>query len=249
MKYATRDGRSPENFHGGDPHDYPMPMDYFVWALVSPALTVVVDTGFTAGVAERRGRTHLRCPTEALESLGVDPSEVPIVVLTHLHYDHAGNLEKFPSARFVVQEEEMAFWTGRYAGRGHFRDIVEVEDILQLVRENFSGRLGFVSGSERVSPGLSVHGVGGHSAGLQIVEVETTQGTVVLASDACHYYANIEQDRPFSILTDLVDMYSAFDVVKALAGSDGIIIPGHDPLVMERFAPVEGLEGVAVRIA
>lgn len=147
IRYATREARSGEHFYGHDPHDSPMPMDYFGWAAASEQYTVVIDTGFTAEVAARRGRTHLRCPTEGLRGLGIDSGEVPLVILTHLPYDHVGNLEKFPAATFVVQEEEMRFWTGRYAGRPHFRGTIEPEDVLHLVRENFAGRLRFVDGS------------------------------------------------------------------------------------------------------
>lgn len=250
IRYATREARSGEHFYGHDPHDSPMPMDYFVWAAVSEEHTVVIDAGFNAEVAARRGRNHLRCPTEGMRGLGIDSAEVPFVILTHLHYDHVGNLEKFPAATFVVQEEEMAFWTGRYAGRPHFRQIVEPEDVVHLVRENFAGRLRFVAGSEEVVPGIGVHRTGGHSPGLQIVEVGTARGHVILASDATHFYANIEQDRPFSIVTDLARMYGAFDLVRSLAASPAHVVPGHDPLVMERFPPAgDGLEGVAVRIA
>ena len=239
-----------EHFYGGDPHDTPMPMDYFVWAAVSDEHTVVVDTGFTPEVAARRGRDHLRCPTEGLREIGVDCERVSCVVLTHLHYDHVGNLEKFPAATFVVQEEEMAFWTGRYAGREHFRHTVEVEDVIHLVRENFEGRLCFVDGNEEIVPGIEVYRAGGHSAGLQVVRVETDRGNVVIASDATHFYANLEEDRPFSIVHDLSRMYGAFDLVRSLADSPAHVVPGHDALVMERFpAPRKGLEGVVVRIA
>jgi glyoxylase-like metal-dependent hydrolase (beta-lactamase superfamily II) len=250
IKYATREARSGEHFYGGDPHDVPMPMDYYVWAVVSPEHTIVVDAGFTAEVAARRGRKHLRCPTEGLEALGIDCARVPYVILTHLHYDHVGNLEKFPEATYVVQEAEMAFWTGRYAGRDHFRTIVEVDDVAYLVRENFEGRLRFVAGSEEIVPGIEVHRTGGHSAGLQVVRVKTARGSVVLASDATHFYANIEEDRPYSIVSDLPRMYGSFDLVHALAESPAHVVPGHDPLVMERYrAAGKGLEGVAVRIA
>jgi glyoxylase-like metal-dependent hydrolase (beta-lactamase superfamily II) len=250
VKYATRDARSSECFYGHDPHDVPMSMDYFVWAAVSSEHTLVVDAGFTAEVAARRGRTHLRCPTEGLESIGVDCATVPYLIVTHLHYDHVGNLEKFPAATFVVQEEEMAFWTGRYASRAHFRDIVEVEDVVGLVRENFAGRVCFVYGSQEIVPGLTVHRVGGHAAGLQVVQVNTERGSVVLASDAAHYYANIEEDRPFSLVTDLRQMYHAFDVVRSLADSPEHIIPGHDPQVTKRFRPAKpGLEDIAFRVA
>ncbi len=250
VRYATREARRGEHFYGHDPHDGPMPMDYFVWAAVSADQTVIVDTGFTAEVAARRGREHLRRPTEGLEALGIDCARVPHVVLTHLHYDHVGNLEEFPAATFVVQEEEMAFWTGRYAGREQFRTLVETEDVLYLVRENFEGRLLFVSGSREILPGIEAHRVGGHSAGLQVVRVKTGRGNVVLASDATHFYANIEEDRPFSIVSDLAQMYGAFDSVLALADSPAHIVPGHDPLVMQRFPPAsKDLEGVAVQIA
>jgi glyoxylase-like metal-dependent hydrolase (beta-lactamase superfamily II) len=250
IKYATRDARSGEHFHGHDPHDAPMPMDYYVWAAVSAEHTVVVDAGFTAEVAARRGRKHLRCPTEGLEALGINCARVPYVILTHLHYDHVGNLDKFPEATFVVQEAEMAFWTGRYAGKEHFRTIVEAYDVVYLVRQNFEGRLLFVSGSEEIVPGVEVHWTGGHSSGLQAVRVKTSRGHVVLASDVTHFYANMGEDRPYSIVSDLAQMYGAFDIVRSLAHSPAHVVPGHDPLVMERFpAAQEGLEGVAVRIA
>ena len=250
VRYATREARSGEHFHSHDPHDAPMPMDYFVWAAVAPEHTVVVDTGFTAEVAARRGREHLRCPTEGLQELGIDCTRVPYLILTHLHYDHVGNLEKFPAATFVLQEEEMAFWTGRYAGREHFRTLAEVDDVVYLVRKNFEGRVRFVDGYEEIVPGIEVYRTGGHSAGLQVARVKTSQGSIVLASDATHFYANIEEDRPYSIVSDLARMYGAFDVVRSLAGSSGHVVPGHDPSVMKRFPPArKGLEGVAVRIA
>lgn len=250
VRYARRDARRPEHFYGGDVHDGPMPMDYFVWAAVSDAETVVVDVGCTAEVATRRGRTYLRSPVEGLAALGIDCASVRHVVLTHLHYDHAGNLQQFPVATFVLQDQEMAFWTGRYAGRHAFRAIIEPEDIVYLVSENFNGRVRFIDGSGEVVPGVTVHRVGGHSRGLQVVRVNTDRGYIVLASDATHYYANIEEDRPFSIVTDLSQMHEAFDLVRSLTDSPEAIIPGHDPLVMERFpVAAPGLEGIAVRIA
>ena len=250
VKYAERPARRPEHFHGGDPHDALMPMDYFVWAAISPEHVVVVDTGFTAEVAARRGRTHLRCPTEGLRLIGVESQTVQHVVLTHFHYDHVGNVHKFPVARFVVQDAEMAFWTGRYLSRAHFRHLVELDDLQFLLRANYEGRIRFVDGVGEVVPGITVHRLGGHTAGVQVVCVQTGRGPVVLASDASHYYANVEEDRPFSIVTDLPRMYGAFDALRSLAPSPELLIPGHDPLVMQRF-PVAGahLEQVAVRIA
>lgn len=233
-----------------DPHDAPVSIDYFVWLLRGPDGDVVVDTGFTAETGARRGRTFLRTPAEGLAELGVDSGSVPTVVLSHLHYDHVGDLSPFPLARFVLQERELAFWTGRYASRGELRRVVEVEDVVAVVRANYAGRIHFVDGDAELAPGLSVHVVGGHSPGLQVLAVQTGTGPVVLAIDAAHFYANLELDAPFATLHDLPGMYRAFDRLRELAGRDGVIVPGHDPEVLKRFPPAApGLEGIAARIA
>jgi glyoxylase-like metal-dependent hydrolase (beta-lactamase superfamily II) len=251
VRYAHRDGRRPEHFYGGDPHDAPMAMDYFLWAVVGDdGCAVVVDTGFTPETARRRGREIVADPIAVLAELGVAAADVRDVVLTHLHYDHAGGLHAFPRARFWVQDSELAFWTGRYAGRGEIGRIVEPPDIVELVRLNFERRVRFVDGDERMAPGVGLHRVGGHAPGLQVVSVQTDHGPVVLASDATHFYANLAEDRPFAIVHSLPDMYGAFDRLHALAGGDEArIVPGHDPLVLDRYPAVSPtLAGFAVAI-
>jgi glyoxylase-like metal-dependent hydrolase (beta-lactamase superfamily II) len=99
IRYATRDARRADHFVGGDPHDAPMPMDYFTWVVVGPERAFLVDTGFTAEVASRRKREFLRCPIESLKLIGVEPGAITDVVITHLHYDHVGNFHKLPSSR------------------------------------------------------------------------------------------------------------------------------------------------------
>src|ERR1700752_4914326 len=83
IRYATRDARRAAHFIGGDPHDGPMPMDYFVWVGRGGGKTFVIDTGFNADVAARRQRTFLRCPVETLGVLGIDPGAIEDVILTH----------------------------------------------------------------------------------------------------------------------------------------------------------------------
>jgi hypothetical protein len=75
IRYAERDARRRDHFIGGDPHDGPMPMDYFVWAAIGKDRSFVIDTGFTAEVAAARGRRHLRCPAESLAL--ADPKKRP----------------------------------------------------------------------------------------------------------------------------------------------------------------------------
>jgi len=251
IKYATREAKSRENFYGpSDPHeDNSMPLDYYIWVAVNGKNVVVVDTGFNETVANQRGRTFFRCPVSVLPQIGIDPADVSYVVVSHMHYDHIGNSEKFPHAKFVVQESEMSFWTGKYASKYGFNHLVEVDDVVYLVKENFKGMVHFVNGSEEILPGITVTKTGGHSAGLQVVTVETEKGKVVLAADATHFYRNIQEDRPFSVVGNLAEMYDSFEIVRKLTIPE-LIIPGHDPLVMANFPPATAeLEGIVVRIA
>ena len=113
LRYAERHERTRrESFIFADAHDGPHPIDYYLWVARSPTRTIVVDTGFGPAEAERRGRTLLREPREALAALGLAAEAVSDVVITHMHYDHAGSLGDFPAARFHLQEAEMAYVTG-----------------------------------------------------------------------------------------------------------------------------------------
>lgn len=249
LRYATREGRRSAHFIGGDPHDAPMRMDYYLWAIVGGGRSFVVDCGFTAEVAEQRQRVFLRTAVDALKAIDIDAGSVEDLILTHLHYDHVGNFACFPKARFHIQETELAYATGKYMRHPFMAHAFEVEDVVGIVRLNYGGRVVFHSGNVELAPGLSLHLAGGHSAGLQFVRVHTKRGFVVLASDVAHYYENLDTGRPFTTAFHVGDMLEGFDKLRALATSENHIIPGHDPLVMERYpAPKPELEGIAVRL-
>ncbi|HEX3761369.1 MAG TPA: N-acyl homoserine lactonase family protein [Kofleriaceae bacterium] len=237
IRYAQRSTTSSQVFYR-DHHDTPMTMDYFVWAITSGSHTVVVDLGFSAAAAARRGRQLLRAPDRGLHELGIDCAKVEHVILTHLHYDHLGNHALFPRATFHVQDAEMAFYTGRNASLPSFRSAVEVDDICALVRLNYEGRVAFVDGEHEIVPGVRVCKVGGHTAGMQIVIVETARGRAVLASDAAHYYRNLEEQIPYNSVHDLAAMYQGFRTIRERATSPDLVVPGHDPLVLTRLKPV-----------
>jgi glyoxylase-like metal-dependent hydrolase (beta-lactamase superfamily II) len=249
LRYATRAARRRDHFIGGDPHDGPMPMDYYTWLVVGPAATCVVDTGFTAEMAKQRRRTFLRCPAQSLKLLGVDPRAVKDVVLTHMHYDHVGNFDKFPNARFYLQEGEMAYATGRYMRYRQLGHSYHVEDVVGMVRLNFKGRVEMGNGSVEIAPGIVLHPAPGHSAGLQVARVHTRRGWVVLASDATHFYENMATNRPFPTALHIGQMLDAYRIVESLAPSPRHIVPGHDPYVMREYPPPRAdLEGIAVRL-
>lgn len=239
VQYATRTALRSNHFHysddcGGEPH----PTAYFVWLALSQTETVLIDAGLapdTAGAMP--GLDYIGSPLEIIGDLGIAPGDIDLCVLTHLHYDHTGVVAGLPRARYVVQQRELDYWNGAWATRiGQEEWLHSRPDIDHVTASN---RLDLVDGDSELLPGLSVHSVGGHTAGMQVVRVRTARGNVVLASDASHFYENIESDSPFAILHHLPDMFGAFDRIKELADGPGHIVPGHDPLVAERFPAVD----------
>ena len=249
LRYATRDAVRADHFVGGDPHEGPMPMDYYVWLAVGSNGACMIDTGFTAEMAKARQRTFLRCPIASLALLGVDAAAVRDVVLTHMHYDHVGNFDKLPNARFHLQEREMAYATGKYMRHRSIGGSYHVDDVVGMVRLNFKCRVEMHGGEVEIAPGLTLHPTPGHSDGLQCVRVHTRRGWLVLASDATHYYENMATNRPFTTAFHLGQMIDAYRTLERLAPSPRHIVPGHDPYVMLEYpAPKPSLEGIAVRL-
>jgi glyoxylase-like metal-dependent hydrolase (beta-lactamase superfamily II) len=249
LRYATRVGRRPEFFLGGDPHDEPMAIDYFVWLARRPGHVCLIDTGFNEAMAKKRRREFLRDPIESLELLGVTRNQIEDVVLTHFHYDHAGNFDRVPNARFHVQDREMQFATGRHMAHKIFSAPYEVDEVTGLVRRVFEGKVVFHDGDAKLTDGISLHHVGGHTMGLQFVRVYTRRGWVVVASDVSHFYEGFEQCRPLPLVYHVGEMVAGYARLREMAPSDDHIVPGHDALVMQKYsAPSAALEGIAVRL-
>lgn len=249
IRYATASRRAADCFIGADASEPPVQMDYFIWLARNAEHTVVIDTGFDQAAATRRGREFLRSPVDGLRLLGVQAEQVRHVVITHLHYDHAGNLALFPNARFHLQDSEMSYATGRHMGRPFLAQAYEPEDVVSMVRLAFAGRIHFHDGVGEVVPGITVHHIGGHTRGLQSVRVLSRVGWIVLASDAAHYLDNMRTCRPFPIVADITEMIEGWERLRQLASAERHIVPGHDPVVMQRYrSPRPDLQGVAVRL-
>lgn len=249
IKYGHHPRTASHNFIGGDAHDGPMPLDYFIWLARNEARTFVIDTGFSSDVASRRGRILLRSPVEGLRLLGANAGEIRDVVITHLHYDHVGNFDLFPKATFHLQDLEMQFATGRHMASSFMRQAYDVDSVVGMVRAVYKEQVRFHSGDAELAPGLSVHLIGGHTMGLQVVRVKTIRGWVVVASDASHMYANMTEHRPFPVVHDVGAMTQGWRRLLDLADSPDHIVPGHDPEVVRRYqAPSDDLTGIVMRL-
>ncbi|MEM7508366.1 MAG: N-acyl homoserine lactonase family protein [Pseudomonadota bacterium] len=244
LKYGTRPARTRmESFLFDDNHDGPHPIDYFIWVVRNETRTILVDTGYDTEEAARRGRPITLHPVEALAQINIRPEEIDEVIVTHLHYDHAGTLDSFPNAKFHVQAAEMAYATGPCMCMSALKMPFSVEHIVQMVKHVYSGKVIFHEGDAGIAPGVTVHAIGGHSKGLMSVRVKTEAGWLCLASDAAHFYENFLKRKAFPIVVDVEAMYKGWDIIQGLASSPEQCVPGHDPLVLDLF-PRIGPPGV-----
>jgi glyoxylase-like metal-dependent hydrolase (beta-lactamase superfamily II) len=198
-----------------------------IWVLRGPT-TVVVDTSVAAGqrAAEFIGEDFTRSkdqePANALAAAGVDPRDVETVVLTHLHWDHAGNCDLFPDARVVVQQQELryAISPGRF-----FRKSFLAPQSGWGIPPYLVPNLETVDGARELHPGLRVIPVPGHTPGSQGVVVDTAHGSFCIGGDAVLSYENFEQDIPPGFHVNVDDSMESYDRIRETADH---VLPSHD---------------------
>lgn len=236
IKYADRNARTRrDSFVFDERHDVAHPMDYFMWMVRREAEVILVDTGYDHAEADQRGRPIRLDPRAALAPLGVTPEQITRIIVTHLHYDHAGGLHLFPNATLHLQAAEMAYATGPCMCHDVLRMPFSADHVCETIKRLYAGKVIFHDGDGQIADGVTVHRIGGHSRGLQAVRVRTRSGWMVLASDAAHFYENMTARKPFPIVVDVEDMLRGFDTLERLATRPELIVPGHDPLVTDVF--------------
>ncbi|MDG2405911.1 MAG: N-acyl homoserine lactonase family protein [Paracoccaceae bacterium] len=246
IRYGSSVRKRSESFIGGDLHDGPMEMAYYVWLVQNEKRAVVFDTGFAPDVGKTRAREFLTCPGEAMRKLGTDPDSIKTVVLSHLHYDHAGNHHLFPHATFHVQASEMDYATGPWMQFQGLRIGYEAEDLKMMVDRVFDERVKYHEGDSTLAPGLTLLHMGGHCKGLQALVVSTERGPVVLASDSAVFYEGLETGRAFPAAFHVGEELAGYNRLMEVAGSIDAIIPGHDTRVMEYYPEI--IEGIAWQV-
>jgi glyoxylase-like metal-dependent hydrolase (beta-lactamase superfamily II) len=249
IRYADREMKLSECYYAwrsyGVP-DAPVTMSYFFWVLEprheDHAGPIVVDTGFAPERAV--GRIPRITPREGLALLGIDPARVQRLVISHMHYDHIGNLHLFPRARITIAGRDYEFWAADpVAKRLQFGQHTDWNGVELLRKAEADGRLEMIAGETEIAPGLTALDVGGHSPGQLIFDVAGVDGDIALASDAIHYYDELDDDRPFLVFSDLADVYRAYERLRERVADGAALVAGHDPAVMQRFPRLDGAAG------
>jgi len=250
LRYASMHGRRASEvfLHYPPPgtEDRPVGMDCYFWVIRSGSHVVLVDCGWNRerGLPRVGGRfSHVRTeekdPVGLLAQIGVTPGSVSQVIVSHMHFDHVGNLDLFPNATLSIARAELGWWTGKYGSHPAIAHSIAPQDLRFIQDCQRAGRVHLVDGVQEILPGLTVTPVGGHTPGQMIVEARTCAGTVVLASDAVHYREELDHDQVFYVYSDMLAMLGTYDLLRAKAAQPGTwVVTGHDPAEMDRFERV-----------
>jgi len=217
--------------------DGPFAFSYYFWIIRNSRRTIVVDTGFSLAGAEARARTVLVDPRVVLQRFEVHHDSTTPIIITHAHYDHAGNVGYFTAAPIVMARAEYDFFTSARSHHGQLRHFVDQRDVDALESIEADGRLRLVSDRLHIAPGVELIPAPGHTPGELMVLVQTNIGPVLLASDAVHFDEELERDMPFRHMCSLTDSYDTFATIRAMlaSGEATEVVAGHEPSVMTRF--------------
>lgn len=187
------------------------------------------------------GGTNIEAPAEVLNKVNLTPYDIDIVILSHLHFDHAGNIDRFPNAQFYVQKEELDGWVSSLLLPDKVRewvwlatDIDHINDLMEVAAEN---RLTLIEEDNfEVVEGIKLHQAKGHTFGTQAITVETKKGKYVLAQDVVYTYENAADYKPLGLGLDNVEQLMSIHKVNQLVGGNvDFIIPGHDMAVFDKY--------------
>jgi glyoxylase-like metal-dependent hydrolase (beta-lactamase superfamily II) len=202
-------------------------------ALIAGPEKMLVDTSFLSveRTWEIRRRKIVRGPHQelaaALTAAGARPEEIGTVILTHLHYDHAGNSRLFPNARFLVQREEL-----RYAlAPTSFDASAYFAPSLGVTPDWLGTKLDLLDGEAEIAPGVRVIPTPGHTPGHQSVLVDTAGGRYCVAGDAVMWQENLERMIPPGVLTSVIESMDSLARIRREADR---VLPSHEPALFAR---------------
>jgi glyoxylase-like metal-dependent hydrolase (beta-lactamase superfamily II) len=241
VRYATLANFSVSSLIAGADRSRRLDIAMMIWVLKgADGRIAIVDSGFHREQYFRQFSVKdYISPADAIAPLGLKADQVTDIFLTHMHWDHAGGVDLFPSARVWVQKAEYDYYTSDAWQARNTHGGIDPDDVVEIVKRNIAGKVSFVRGDDDATLSGIVFGIGGrHTWQSQFVAAQTREHTVVLASDNMYLYENMDTHTPISQTLDAASNLRTQDRMRTLASTPALVIPGHDPAVFVRFPRV-----------
>jgi len=211
-------------------------ISYYFWCIKTDNKVILIDTGFLPEVSVERNVRNYKSPDLLLKEIGVEPDEVDIVLLTHLHWDHFGGYSYFPNAKFYVQRTEWEFATGEFSNTKVIKQFYD-KHLLQKVEQLIENKqLEIIDNTFNPLSGIQLVSFGGHTPGSQVIMVDTDRHPVIFCGDLGYFYRNFEEENPPMLNLDIPECLAAYRRIKEIVKEKkGTVIPGHDPVILDKF--------------
>ena len=208
---------------------------------------ILVDAGFLDDIeeAKKSGVANYVRPDSMVLKLGLKPTEITDIIITHPHWDHIDGVDLFANAQVWIQKEDFNAFVGTAWQKDGRAYGFNKRDVLKIVKLNLSGKLTMVDGDNKeIIPGINVYTGSRHTFNSQYVLVKCGVDKIIIASDNAFTYYNIEHSAsaPIHATFDTAAYVKAIVRMKTLASNVKFIIPGHDDLMFSKFTTIT--EGV-----
>ncbi len=205
------------------------------YLIKTPDAAILFDTGFSPRAVPGLLRNDpLARFTEAdllvhrLDSVGLEPASVDLVVISHLHFDHAGGASLFPKSELIVQQDEYAYahYPSSFFAPFYYRKNFDLP--------GYRWRL--IEGDLELVPGVTILRSDGHTPGHQSLLVDLPEsGPVILAGDCCYWQEHIDRERVPGVVWNPSQALHSIKRLKTIARLlNGQIFPGHDPAFWQK---------------
>jgi glyoxylase-like metal-dependent hydrolase (beta-lactamase superfamily II) len=239
VRYATFPELPTSTFIGSAADDESMDAAAIIWVIRGNGRTIMFDSGFhRVSWFDAFTITDFIRPDAAVGLLGITAADVTDIIISHAHWDHMGGIDLFPNATVWIQKAEYDYYTSDAWQPGGNSAFIDPEDIVNLARKNVDGKVQQIDGDNvEIMPGITVYTGARHTHSSQYARIGNDE-PIVLASDNCYLYRNMEENEPIAILFSPEDREanrSAIERMQALAGAPERVVPGHDPAQFDIF--------------
>ncbi|MBO9202096.1 MULTISPECIES: N-acyl homoserine lactonase family protein [Niastella] len=245
LKFASSAHRWPiADWVDKGPKNDSVQIDFMIWLIKGNGRTVLVDAGFLNDIPDAKEFTIVNYvrPDSTLQKMGLKPTEITDIILSHPHWDHIDGLNLFPNAQVWMQQDDFYYYVGAAWQKGGSAGGFNKRDVRKLIDKNLAGKLTLVNGdSLEIIPGIKVFTGSRHTFNSQYVLVETGSNNVILASDNIWVYYSLEHMLPASAggTYDPAGYVNAMQRMKTLVRDPRYIIPGHDGKIFSNFPAVK----------
>ncbi len=212
FKYGESLFSTEKIFYKDNRHEL-VPFSWLFYLIKNSGKFILVDTGFSTEMfIERYKIENYENPLKILKNNNIQPEEITDLIITHAHFDHVGNISKFPHASIFIQSDELKGLSKHMDTSRFGKQIVEFNDKLEIG-----------------NTGISVVKIGGHTSGSSIVKVNSAEGDIIITGDEAYLYENIVKDIPIGTYHN-AEKNRLF--IKSLNKSIKNVFTFHDPSIV-----------------